>query len=370
MTHVQPTYDAVIVGARVSGATLAALLGDAGCRVLLVDRASFPSPTSSTHFFRGSMALGVFDRLGVLNEIMALGAPPLVREYSYAGGSAEPVSGPPQSPGAIGHNLSVRREPLDHLLVRRAQAARGVTLLERSRFRAVTREGDRVTGASFDTPHGELTVRARMVVGADGRHSAVAQAVAAPEVSSERGARGIYYTYVRGFPAPGGGEPDGPEFSLLEDEVAYVFPSDGGVACIAASLNRADFASLRGVTIGGFHQRLARHAGLTERLRASSAVTGMLGCGPELNFVRQPVGVGWALVGDAGLHQDPWTGRGIDLATTQAAALADALLAWFKGDLGEEEALERYRAHRDEVGLPLYKQTVELARDLRQVTGG
>ncbi|MCA1670071.1 MAG: FAD-dependent monooxygenase, partial [Thermomicrobia bacterium] len=46
-------YDALIVGARVAGATLAILLGDAGYRVLLVDRASFPSPTLSTHYFRG-----------------------------------------------------------------------------------------------------------------------------------------------------------------------------------------------------------------------------------------------------------------------------------------------------------------------------
>ncbi len=45
-------YDVIIVGARVAGSIVAALLGDAGYRVLLVDRATFPSATLSTHFFR------------------------------------------------------------------------------------------------------------------------------------------------------------------------------------------------------------------------------------------------------------------------------------------------------------------------------
>lgn len=47
------SYDVIVVGARVAGATVAALLGDAGYQVLLVDRDAFPSPTLSTHFFRG-----------------------------------------------------------------------------------------------------------------------------------------------------------------------------------------------------------------------------------------------------------------------------------------------------------------------------
>lgn len=52
-------YDAAVIGARVAGATVAALLGDAGYRVLLIDRASFPSATLSTHFFRGAGLLAV-----------------------------------------------------------------------------------------------------------------------------------------------------------------------------------------------------------------------------------------------------------------------------------------------------------------------
>ena len=42
-------YDAIIVGARVAGSPLAMLLARKGHRVLLVDKAGFPSDTISTH---------------------------------------------------------------------------------------------------------------------------------------------------------------------------------------------------------------------------------------------------------------------------------------------------------------------------------
>ncbi len=119
-SELKPEYDVVVVGARVAGATVAALLGDAGREVLLVDASALPSPTLSTHFFRGGGMVGVLDRLGVLDQVLALGSPPLVHEYFYPGGGEESMEGPPQNPGDAGYCLSVRREPLDHLLLQRA----------------------------------------------------------------------------------------------------------------------------------------------------------------------------------------------------------------------------------------------------------
>ena len=116
-------YDVIVVGARIGGSTLAALLGDAGASVLLLDRAPFPSTTTSTHFFRGAGMVGVLERLGVLDEVLELGCPPLTREFNYEDGAAKGEEGPPQDPGTVGYCLSVRREPLDLILLRRAAAS-------------------------------------------------------------------------------------------------------------------------------------------------------------------------------------------------------------------------------------------------------
>ena len=363
----EDAYDVVIVGARVAGAILATLLGEAGYRVLLVDRAQFPSPALSTHFFRGNGLVAALGRIGVLDDVLALGSPPLVSMYDYADGGTEPTIAPFPNSGEAGFCLSVRREPLDHLLVQRATTFPSVTFSPSTRLLEVLQEEDRVVGARVLAPEGETTVRASIVIGADGRHSLVAREVGAPTEMEDPPIRGIFHRYVRDFPGPDGTQPDGAEFSRIEDEKAYVFPSDAGVTCIAFSVNLADFARMRTDPDAHFRKRMAAHRGLADRFAAAEPVGKQLGCGPEASWVRVPVGPGWALVGDAGIHQHPWTGRGMDFAGTHASYLAEALLAWFSGTTSEVEALATYHERRNAHALPLYQETLTLGRDLRQL---
>jgi 2-polyprenyl-6-methoxyphenol hydroxylase-like FAD-dependent oxidoreductase len=206
-----------------------------------------------------------------------------------------------------------------------------------------------------------------MIIGADGRHSFVARAVAAPLEEAEPGSRALYYRYLRGFAGPDGKRADGAEFWQREDELAYVLPSDSGMTCVALSLNLADFAWLRISAEKRFHERLARHEGFAERLRTAEVCGPLLGSGPLPDYVRVPAGPGWALVGDAGLHQDPWSGLGMDMASVHATFLAEALLAWFRQTMSEEEALTSYHQRRNDHALTGYHRTVTLARDLRQL---
>jgi menaquinone-9 beta-reductase len=357
--------DVVVVGARVAGATLAALLGDAGARVLLVDRASFPSATLSTHFFRGGHAVSVFRRLGVLDRLLALGAPPLRCEYTYVDDDAAEV-GPPQDPGDVGYSLSVRREALDDVLVRRAAGSPHVELAERTRLDDLLRRDGRVIGAVIDGPRGRRAVGARVVVGADGRRSKVAKLVGAEDQERHPGARALYYRYVRDFASPA--EEIGAEFSLRGDEIAYVFPSDAGFACVAVSSPKSLFSEFRASPSGMLDARIGRHPQIAERYEAAQRDGTVLGTAPEDNYVRIPSGEGWALVGDAGMHMDPWSGRGIDMAAVHGAVLADELMPALRGDADLLDALARYRARRDEHGLDPWRETVALADDLTRLT--
>lgn len=362
-------YDVMVVGARIAGSSLAALLGDAGHRVLLVDSGTFPSPTLSTHFFRGAGFGSVLKRLGVLDEVLSLGSPPLTCQYVHLDGM-EPAVAPAQDPGEIGYCLSVRREPLDHLLLQRACRSGMVTFLDRTRVTGLIREGERVVGAWLSTAGEERAVRARITVGADGRHSFVARAVEAKKEAADPATRAIYYIYVRGFAGPQGQPPDGPEFSFLGDEIAYVFPSDDGVTCIALSVNLGMFAEIKARHAEAFRERLRDHKGLAERFAASEPIGRILGHGPHENYVRIPAGPGWALVGDAGLHQDPWSGMGMDMAGVHAGFLAEALADYLSGSSTEFEALDLYHRRRNQHGLAGYHTTVQVARDLRQLSQG
>jgi menaquinone-9 beta-reductase len=360
-------YDVIVVGARVAGSTLAALLGDAGVSVLLLDRARFPSTTPSTHFFRGAGMVGVLRRLAVLDAVLALGCPPLTRQLDYEDGAPEGVEGPPQEPGDVGYCLSVRRAPLDSILLERARAAETVEVIERARVRELVWDGDRVAGVALEDGR---RAHAVLVVGADGRHSLVAKQVSPGVAHAAPPLRALYYRYYRyvaGFPGPGGDPPDAAEFSLLGDEIAYVFPSDAGLTCVAVSVNVETFGWLRRDLEPRWDERIARHSGLSARVAAATPAGRLAGCGPEHSYVRVPCGPGWALVGDAAMHQDPWSGLGMDSAGVHATFLAEAIVDWLHGAADEGTALARYHQRRDAHGLAGYHETVRYAADLREL---
>jgi 2-polyprenyl-6-methoxyphenol hydroxylase-like FAD-dependent oxidoreductase len=358
------TFDVAIIGARVAGATLAALLGRAGLKVLLVDAGRFPSDTVSTHFFRGAAFLSVLRRSGALDAVLRLGSPPLRREYLYTDGSAAPEIGPPQNPGEIGFSLSVRRISLDAALVAHATASGAVELRLGTRATALRRAQGVVTGVELESSSGHRTAEAALVVGADGRHSWLAREVSAPVQAAEDGHRGMFYAYYAGFEGPTGTS-DGAEFSTHGDEIAYVFPSDGGVACIALSVDPETFRWCRVDSASRFEARLVeRHPGIGHRLRGARRVGRMMGVGPEPNFVRRPWGHGWALVGDSEMHQDPFAGQGIDSAGLHAVALAEQIVRWRRGESDWAAAGGAYARDRDAQSLETCRKTVATSRNL------
>lgn len=358
--------EVLVIGSRIAGSTIAALLGEAGRDVILVDRATFPSPTLSTHFFRGAMGVAALQRLRVLDEVLSFGSPRLACQYLYVDGSETATPGPAQEPGDAGFCLSVRREPLDDVLVRRAGREPTVRVLQRTSLVDLKRSGERITGAVLARDGQALEVRCRFVVGADGRHSRVAAMVDPVLEFSDRPARAMYYQYVTGFQWPG---PDpGPEFSHRGDQIAGVFPCDGGMTCVAVSVNLATLKLMRQASAASFRQVIAGHRGIAERFGNAKPVSRVYACGPEPLYVRKPIGPGWALAGDASIHLDPWNGFGIDFATTHATFLADALLEILCGGIQEPEGLRNYWTRRNEHGLVIYQETIELAKDLRALT--
>jgi len=358
--------EVLIVGGRIAGSTLAALLGEAGREVVLVDRATFPSPTLSTHFFRGAGGVAALRRLGVLDDVLALGAPQLACEYDWVEGEDTPRLAPPQDPGDIGFCLSIRREPLDDILVRRACREPTVRMLQGTRLVELKKSDGQVVGAVLARARERFEVRCRIAVGADKRHSLLARAADAELELSDKPQRALYYQYVRDFPPPG---PDpGPEFSLQGDQMAYAFPSDDGVTCIAVSVNLEAFKTIRGSLDSSFPRVIAAHRGLAERFSQAKRVSRVLGCGPEAYYVRRPFGAGWALLGDASIHQDPWNGVGIDFASTHAMLLAEALLELLEEHRQETAALGDYWTRRNEQAIAIYQETTELANDLQALT--
>lgn len=349
-------YDAIVVGARIAGSATALGLARRGWRVLLLDAATFPSDTLSTHLL-WSDALREFDRLGVLDEVLATDAPPLERirlafgKYSNEAPIPTIEGYPPL--------LSVRRVVLDQILLDTAWNTAGITVQEGVTVAELLREGETVVGVRGVTRGtGEAFLAcAPLTIGADGRHSAVARNIGATEYDAVPPLLATYYRYFRGVPPL-----DVPTLEAYRDAAGgfcYLFPCDAGFWTLAISFPQAEFDAVRRDHEAQLATHISRKLGLPERLTHAEAASPWRGAGDLTNFYRTPSGPGWVLVGDAGHHKDPITARGIADALRHAALLTAALDRARLGQVDWPTALGEYQAARDAQARSLYDFTVD-----------
>ncbi len=346
-------YDIVIVGARVAGASLGILLAQQGRSVLLLDREEFPSDTLSTHYVH-PFGVDNLARLGVLDDLLAAGFRRLTRVRTHV---EDCLFEAPVAPGG-GFGLAPRRSVLDSVLQEHAVAA-GADLLTRTRADALLEEEGRVAGvAAVDAAGERQEVRARLVVGADGKTSKVADWVAAAAYREVAPIRPVYYGYYHGVAALG--EP-AVELFFGGDTVGFLFPMREGEDCLALEVQPEAFAEFRADPQGTFERRCRALHGIEARLAGATLEGKLKGSKGVANFLRVPYGPGWALTGDAAYLKDPVTGFGIGDAVAQAFMLAGPIGAWLDG-ADWEETMSAYHAKRDETLLPMYEATLGFAQ--------
>jgi flavin-dependent dehydrogenase len=343
-------YDVIVVGARVAGASAATLLARQGYRVLLVDRATFPSDTISTHYIHNS-GIARLSRWGLLDRIEATGCPPILRARFDVGPFA--ISGTPAGAGEPAY--APRRRYLDAILVEAAVEA-GVEVRQKFSVHALLFDGDRVIGIQGRDAEGRaVTEQAAIVVGADGAHSFVARSVRAAEYHVRPSLTCTYYTYWSGVDVTAA------ELYAREGRLFFAFPTNDVLTCVGVIWRHDEFAAVRRDVESSYLASLELGPGLAERVRAGRREERFYGTADLRNFFRKPHGAGWALVGDAGYHKDPITGQGITDGLRDAELLADALDVGLSGRRTLGEALSSYERLRNALAKPMYDYTCLLA---------
>ena len=346
-------YDAIVVGARVAGATTAMLLAQAGLRVLALDQARFPSDTLSTHQLQVP-GVARLAKWGLLDGVLASGLPGTHRlrfdnEGVVLDGTFPAVDG-------VDVMLSPRRTVLDALLVDAARSA-GAEVREATVVDGICREGVRVVGVTCRAKgkDASTTESADLVGGADGSHSRIAKLVGAAEYRARPSRTVAFYGYWQGLPVAGG------EIYALGDRIASAWPTHDGLVITYVAWRSTEFDTYRRDPDAALRGTLDAAGSIGERARAAERIGPGRGTNALPNVFRQAAGPGWLLVGDAGLAMDPITGLGMSHALRDAELASAAIVAGLGRPARRDAALARYGRRRDRQTKPIYDFTVGLA---------
>ncbi len=348
-------FDVAIVGARCAGSALALMLAREGLRVVMVDRTRFPSDTMSGHYIQpaGVSCLG---RLGLLEDLVALGAP-AQRRMSVDFGPVVLCGAPAPMPDGTDAGFAPRRYRFDPMLADAAVAA-GAELREGTSFLEPVADaggglaGIRTVGASGATSE----IRARVVVGADGKRSRFARAVGAEAYDGLPATTCCYYAYFEGL------EVGHARLFVRDGLFCVAMPCADGLTFLAVAWPRERFAGIRRDIAASYREAVGRIPWLADRFSSARQVERFVGTGDLDAFFRTAAGRNWALLGDSGHFKDPITAQGMTDALLDAELLAGAIVQGLGGRAPLAEALADYGRRRDLRSAPMHRLTGDLAR--------
>ena len=323
-------------------------LAQYGYSVLCVDRAIFPRDTISTHYIR-QVGLAKLRDWGLLEALKATKCTPIRRiTISYDdmlfSGFSDPILG-------ITETYAPRRIVLDQVLQDGARSA-GAEIREGFTVTGLVRSDGRVAGVIGQDREGAVvTERARIVIGADGSSSAVAGLVGAEAYNVVPASSFIYYSYWRDVQV-------NCQSRIGHQQMVGGWPTNNAQTLVWAMLRRERFTEFRADIERNFHAALRQTApDLAKAVESGTRAEKFYGARYPDNFYRVSHGPGWALVGDAGYHKDPFTGLGISDAFIYADLLAERVHEGMSGMRALTDALASYQQARDAESKPLYDFT-------------
>jgi flavin-dependent dehydrogenase len=259
--------------------------------------------------------------------------------------------------GGVAAGYGPRRRALDQVLVEGAVAA-GAELRAGFTVEEHIYDRDRIVGIrGRDRSGGAPAIeRATITVGADGRGSRLARAVQAPAYEVAPTLTFYYFAYWDGVVA------SGLELYVRPARMIFAFPTNDRLFAIFITWPIDELRAIRQDVERQFMAVVDLVPDLAERVRAGRRAERFSGAADLPNFLRRPFGPGWALVGDAGCHKDPFMALGVCDAFRDAELLADAIDAGLSGRRPLDEAMADYERRRNEATLSDFRMNIDLAR--------
>ena len=312
--------DVAIVGAGGGGAVLALALAKQNIRTVVVDQAGSPSKSLRGEIIQPN-GQEVLDRLGVLSSLPA-DATLSVRHFHFcrAGGRRLCTFDYGDLPAPYNRAIVTLANVAHHAIIAAIQQQKSVTLHYGTSFTGLILEDDQVVGLSTKGPDGPLTIRAKIVVGADGAFSKVREALKIPV---------DLHLYRDGYliAALESDEQIVESFYYVGDKtILGLFPVTGKKVYILYMIPKDSIEAVKQQGIPALQQTLSRIAPPFTQLFRNLHDWSQVAYLPT-GRVRTPrwVANGAVLIGDAAHAMNPHASQGRMQAMVDAMALSDLL---------------------------------------------
>ena len=343
------TCDVVVIGGGPAGSTAAALLARRGYDVIALEKSHHP------RFHIGEsllpMNLPVFERLGVLEKVRALGVfKPGAdfeadNERGYNTFAFERAIG--DSPP---HAFQVWRQDFDRMLYEHAGEC-GARIRQGHEVVSLEQRGPRDSRLEVHTDSGgRYHVQARYVVDASGRDTFIAGKRRLRRKNPEHQSAAIF-GHFRGATLRPGADAGNISIYNFEHGWMWMIPLPDGVMSVGA-VCRPDYLKQRRGTAREFLlHTLAANAALWQRMTGAELIGNEVRVTGNYSYdSRRMGGPGWVLIGDAFAFLDPVFSSGVYLAMSgaeQAVQMVDAALR----QPSAEKALLRRLERRQRAGM-------------------
>jgi menaquinone-9 beta-reductase len=327
--------DAVVVGAGPAGSVAALVLAQAGVRVRLIDRATFPRDKLCGDTLNPG-SLSILDRLhptGSVADVIRARSLPISGMTVTGPGARVSADYPDGLSGA-----SLTRRHLDQILLDAATSA-GVCFEPDVSVTGPLIEDERVAGVRLASRQPNCSLRARIVIAADGRGSRVAAGVKLSSYAREprRWAFGAYFTGVTQMTARG-------EMHIRPDGYIGIAPLPDGVTNVSVVRDeRRGLHATRAEQQALVRCAVASNPELRDRFDKATQVSPVTVLGPLAVDALGAGCPGLLLAGDAAGFVDPMTGDGLRFALRGGELAAQAALSELASGQPEFRSLDMMR---------------------------
>ncbi len=350
-------YDLIIVGGRIAGATTAMLAAREGLKTLFIDRHDFPSDTLSTSYIHQS-GCALLKRWGLLNKIAESGCPPITETKIRC--DEVTILGTVSKDQEQREAYAPRRYILDKIIIDAAVAA-GAEFRSKCRLESVETVDGKVRCVSLKTSAGTvMTEQCKVLIGADGMRSSVAQMLEIPFFRKDPTLTCVYYGFWDGLDQC---------YQLYEGYQRWlgVIPTNHSTL-VVTYFPQSEFHRIRKSPLTFYTEAVKTLAPeVAAKMQSARRIGKLWGTGDQWNYFRKANGKNWALVGDAAIHKDSLTALGITDALTHAETLIKLLSPCLKSNGDLKVVLEEYSRAIIASTTPGYEDTLSLANPQERV---